>query len=208
METMNMVNAMITETLQKLARVADKIRNPMSETMEMVSLCVMGALLVIGLINVFLGFRLMRFWMMIGGFVLGAVGGITIGYQFELDRQTMLILAGVLAVGFAALSFLVYTWGIFVFCLFLGSGIAIYLVHPMSSLTFFLCILAGVGMGVLGVKFSKPIIIVGTSVLGGLMAGMAAANLASLEEIPMGLLIGAGIALLGIFLQFRLNEDD
>lgn len=192
----------------KMERIWDKLENPMTETMEMAAMGTFGVILLVGLLNVFLGYRLMRFWMMLGGFALGVGGGVFVGYHLGLSRNSLLLLAGVLAVVCAVLSFIIYTWGIFVLSMFLGAGISIYVVHPTTSLSFFLCILLGVGMGVLGVKFSREIIIVGTSLLGGLMAGMSISNYTDLPSLPFGLLMGVAIGLLGMLVQFRLNPEE
>lgn len=198
----------LTEILMKMERIWDKLENPMTETMEMAAMGTFGVILLVGLLNVFLGYRLMRFWMMLGGFALGVGGGVFVGYHLGLSRNSLLLLAGVLAVVCAVLSFIIYTWGIFVLSMFLGAGISIYVVHPTTSLSFFLCILLGVGMGVLGVKFSREIIIVGTSLLGGLMAGMSISNYTDLPSLPFGLLMGVAIGLLGMLVQFRLNPEE
>ena len=56
-------------------------------------------------------------------------------------------------------------------------SVAIYVLHPTSSLVFFLCILAGVLLGSLAMKWAREVIIVGTSLMGGAMAGVSAAKL-------------------------------
>ena len=85
-------------------------------------------------------------------------------------------------------------------------SVAIYVLHPTSSLVFFLCILAGVLLGSLAMKWAREVIIVGTSLMGGAMAGVSAAKLGGLADIPYGILLSIGFALLGMLIQFATNR--
>ena len=67
-----------------------------------------------------------------------------------------------LGIVLAVVSFLIYRAGIFVLGFGIGITLSIYLVHPTSSFSFFLCILIGVGLGVLAMRYAKGVIIVGT----------------------------------------------
>jgi hypothetical protein len=55
-------------------------------------------------------------------------------------------------------------------------------------------------------KFSREVIIVSTSVLGGALAGLAVAKLAELEEIPYGIGLSLVFAALGMLVQFATNK--
>ena len=145
-----------------------------------------AVLLVFGVLNCILGYRLLRFWMMLFGFVIGA--GIGVGIVL------------------AVIVFLSYKAGIFVLGAGLGMSVAIYVLHPTSSLVFFLCILAGVLLGSLAMKWAREVIIVGTSLMGGAMAGVSAAKLGGLADIPYGILLSIGFALLGMLIQFATNR--
>ena len=52
----------------------------------------------------------------------------------------------------------------------------------------FICLLAGVGLGMLALRHEREVIIVGTSILGGILSGFSAAKLAKMEEIPFGII--------------------
>ena len=81
--------------------------------------------------------------------------------------MAMLILGVILA----AISFLIYRAGIFILGAGIGMSLGIYILHPTTSAMFFLCILIGVGLGCLAMRYAREVIIVGTSLLGGVMAG-------------------------------------
>lgn len=175
---------------------------------------VFAILLVFGAVNCVLGYRLLRFWMMLFGFVIGA--GIGFGVAFSMGaRDRIVFIAAAAGVGLvlAVIAFLSYKVGIFVLGAGLGISVGVYVLHPTSSLVFFLCILAGVLLGSLAMKWAREVIIVGTSLMGGAMAGVSAAKLGGLADIPYGILLSVAFAFLGMLIQFAANrrvreEDD
>ena len=92
----------------------------------------------------------------------------------------------------------------------MGAGIGllltVYIIHPTTSFTFFICLLVGVGIGFLALKFEREVIIVGTSILGGVLSGFATAKLVKMEEIPFGIIFSVGFALVGMLIQFAINR--
>lgn len=166
-----------------------------------------GVLLVFGIINCVLGYRLLRFWMMLFGFILGA--GLGFGASFLMgigDNATRIAVSIGVGILLAVIVFISYKAGIFVLGAGLGLGIAVYVLHPTSSLVFFFCLLAGVGLGSLAMKWAREVIIVGTSLLGGAMAGMSLAKLGGLGDFPYGIGLSAAFAALGMLIQFASNR--
>lgn len=144
------------------------------EQISQLMVIVYGVLCVFGLLNCILGYRILRFWMMIFGFIIGAGAGFGVTYMSGV--QDKMVIAGAMAglgIVLAVVSFLIYRAGIFVLGFGIGITLSIYLVHPTSSFSFFLCILIGVGLGVLAMRYAKGVIIVGTSILGGVLAGLS-----------------------------------
>ena len=171
-----------------------------------------GILLVFGILNCILGYRLLRFWMMLFGFILGGVAGFAAAYTTGVTEQFMYI-AAVLAGGIllALLAFLIYKVGIFVIGAGIGMALGIYILHPTTSFIFFLCILIGVGLGVLAMRYVKGVLIVGTSLLGGVLSGYSLAQLGNLPQLPIGVAMIVAFAILGMLIQFTINrqsEDD
>lgn len=169
---------------------------------------VYGVICVFGILNCLLGYRILRFWMMIFGFLIGAGAGFGVTYLSGVEDKMMIVgaMAG-LGIVLAIVSFLVYRAGIFVLGFGIGISLSIYLVHPTSSFSFFLCILVGVGLGILAMRYAKGVIIIGTSILGGVLAGFSIAKIGGLEQFPYGIGMAVGIALLGILIQFAINKD-
>lgn len=176
---------------------------------SMIHLLVLGGLAAFGILNVILGYRLLRFWMMLGGFAIGAGLGYLIVDMLELsDRNTILGICLGTGVALGLIAFLIYKAGIFMLGAGIGLTVSVYVFHPTTSASFFVCILAGIGLGVLGVKFARPVVIFATSVMGGLLAGFSISKLVNIAQVPYGLLIGLGLAALGILIQFATNKPE
>ena len=192
--------------------ILQQIMNSMEQTrsvsvLDSVSMIGFAALLVLGAINCVLGYRLLRFWMMLFGFLIG--GGIGFGVAFTMGFQEKYMYAVIMiGVGIllAVIAFLSYKVGIFIIGAGIGIGLGIYVFHPTTSLVFFFCLLLGVGLGVLAMKWARVVLLVGTSLLGGVMAGFSLAKLGGLADIPYGLGLGVGCALLGMLIQFTTNR--
>ena len=177
------------------------------EQISQLMVIVYGVLCVFGLLNCILGYRILRFWMMIFGFCIGAGIGFFLVYRIGTEEKAY-YMGAMLGIGvvMAVLAFMIYRAGIFILGAGLGLFLSIYLIHPTSSFSFFLCILIGVGIGVLALRYDREVIIVGTSFLGGVTAGLSLAKLLAMDQIPYGILFGAAFAILGMLIQFAINK--
>lgn len=195
----------MTDILIRAMNIAERIRA--MEELSVMATAAFGVLLVFGIMNCILGYRLLRFWMMLFGFAMGAGAGFFAVYRSGTTDKTIYLAAmGALGVVLAIVAFLIFKAGIFIMGAGLGMTLSIYIIHPTTSFTFFLCILMGAGLGALAMRYEREVIIVGTSLLGGVLAGFSGAKLAGLSEIPYGILMSAGAALLGMLLQFAINK--
>ena len=178
-----------------------------SDLVNRFMMAIFAVILVFGVLNCILGYRLLRFWMMLGGFLVG--GGLalivvhTMGIQ---EKSTMLIAALATGVVFAVIAFLIYKAGVFILAAGIGWAASIYFLHPTSSAVFFACILIGVALGSMAVKYCREVLIVATSLIGGIMAGVSLAQLGNLADIPYGLGMSVGFAILGMLIQFAINK--
>ena len=201
----------MTEIFMRIMNIVERVRS--REELNQMAMVVFGAIFVFGLLNCILGYRVLRFWMMLFGLAMGAglgAAGVYLTGMGMDDKKMYLAAMGIAGIVLAVISFLVYRAGIFVIGAGIGLALSIYILHPTSSATFFLCILIGVGLGVLALRYAREVIIVGTSLLGGVLAGISLAKLGGLEEIPYGVGMSIGFALLGMLIQFAINrpEDD
>ena len=196
---------MNVEILNKLGEMMDNILG--IQVLSGIMIIVFGIVFVFGLINCILGYRLLRFWMMIFGFCIGAGIGFFLVYRIGTEEKAY-YMGAMLGIGvvMAVLAFMIYRAGIFILGAGLGLFLSIYLIHPTSSFSFFLCILIGVGIGMLALRYDREVIIVGTSFLGGVTAGLSLAKLLAMDQIPYGILFGAAFAILGMLIQFAINK--
>lgn len=178
-----------------------------SDLVNRFMMAIFAVILVFGILNCILGYRLLRFWMMVGGFLVG--GGLaliivrTMGTQ---EKSTMMIAALITGIIFAVIAFLIYKAGVFILAAGIGWALSIYFLHPTSSASFFACILIGVALGSMAVKYCREVLIVSTSLIGGVMAGISLAKLGNLADFPYGLGMSVGFAIIGMLIQFAINK--
>ena len=193
------------EVFSRIMNIADRVGN--MEQLSYVAMAGFGVILIFGILNCILGYRLLRFWMMLGGFGVGAGLGFfaayTLGGPDKMIYAAAMLFGGIL---FAVIAFLIYKAGIFLMGAGIGWTLSIYILHPTTSSVFFVCILCGIGVGSLAVKYCREVLIVATSIIGGVMAGMSLAKLGSLAEFPYGIGMSVGFSLLGILIQFAINK--
>ena len=129
----------MNDILQQIMNMIENTRTvPSISSFSMIGFTV---LLIFGVINCILGYRLLRFWMMLCGFVIGAgigfgaayTGGVTEKYMYAV----FMVGAGVLL---AVIAFVSYKIGIFILGAGIGIGLGIYVFHPTTSLVFFFCL--------------------------------------------------------------------
>ena len=196
--------------LQRIPQVTERLKELEFRTPE-TAIIIFGAVFAFGLLNCFLGYRLLRFWMMLAGFCMGAVSALLV-LRYILgvtsDRRGV-YMASVLGGGIlvAAVSFFFYRAGVFILVAGLVMVLSVYFIQPNSSLTFFLCLLLGVLTGAVTLKFDRVVIIVVTSLFGGAAAGFGLSRLLNVPEMTYGLLISAGFAALGMLIQFAVNRQ-
>ena len=175
--------------------------------------------LVLSLMQCYFGYRFLKFWIAVLGFILGAVAGVAVSVGF-FGIDTWYPWAIGLAAG-ALLSFLAYKLylaGVFVFSGFTASS-AVYAVTELPAVRTFLeglngettqriivialCVIAFVVTGILSVKFAKPFIIVVTSLSGCLLASRTLVQLIpSMEMHPeYQMIAAAALGVSGILLQ-------
>ena len=176
---------------------------------QVVSENMMIALIVTTVIGIFLsmfGLKLIRLW----SALLGLVAGAGIGFAVtELAGLEPMIVVGATIGGGIVLAFLAgffYRFGIFLLALLSGTYIAILFVNPQDWIFLGVCLAIGLVIALLALKFVEPIMIVVTSIIGGVLAGDAIATLAELDNpiFRYGLMVL--VAIVGGIIQFTLES--
>ncbi|RHS81758.1 TMEM198/TM7SF3 family protein [Firmicutes bacterium AM43-11BH] len=176
---------------------------------QVVSENMMIALIVTTVIGIFLsmfGLKLIRLW----SALLGLVAGAGIGFAVtELAGLEPMIVVGATIGGGIVLAFLAgffYRFGIFLMALLTGVYIAILFVNPQNWIFLGVCLAIGLVIALLALKFVEPIMIVVTSILGGVLAGDAIATLAEFDNPIFRYGIMVLVAIVGGIIQFTLES--
>ena len=176
---------------------------------QVVSENIMIALIVTTVIGIFLsmfGLKLIRLWSALLGLAVGAGIGFAVT---ELAGLEPMIVVGATIGGGIVLTFLAgffYRFGIFLMALLTGTYIAILFVNPQDWIFLGVCLAIGLVIALLALKFVEPIMIVVTSILGGVLAGDAIATLAELDNPIFGYGIMVLVAIVGGIIQFTLES--
>lgn len=176
---------------------------------QVVSENMMIALIVTTVIGIFLsmfGLKLIRLW----SALLGLVAGAGIGFAVtELAGLEPMIVVGATIGDGIVLAFLAgffYRFGIFLLALLTGTYIAILFVNPQDWIFLGVCLAIGLVIALLALKFVEPIMIVVTSILGGVLAGDAIATLAEFDNPIFRYGIMVLVAIVGGIIQFTLES--
>lgn len=160
-----------------------------------------GVMLAIGLLNCFLGYRLLRVWVSLAGFSIGALAGYTWVSHYtrsSLAQIGIVFLAGVL-LGMTA--FYIYRVGVFLLCANVAVVSAAILLQPQSSFRFVVCLGAGIVFGLLGITFIKPMVIFHTALGGGFSMAVSLAEILGKEADEKTMFLGMGLMAAGIIAQ-------
>lgn len=183
---------------------------------EQNNLIVIITALVIALLYVFFGYKLLRVYISLLGFLIGFALGIVICAVFDLSNTTaIIVIICVCAVALAALGFWLYKAGLFVMILVSLFPIILSIVSEFTTIQpvfmWIGSILFALVLAILAIFFVRPVVIIVTAVSGGLsianliinslLPEIAQVNTVDGARIFM-LIIGAVIAVLGIYFQF------
>lgn len=126
----------MTEILMRILNIAERVRG--MEQLSRVAAVAFAVLFIFGFLNCILGYRILRFWMMLFGFGMGAGLGLAAAYSVGVeDKMTYLIVMAATGIVLAVVSFLIYRAGIFILGAGIGMALSIYVLHPTTSAVFF-----------------------------------------------------------------------
>lgn len=179
---------------------------PISEIMSGLTEVLAVGSLILGILQCFFGFRLLRFWISVTGFLLGLYLGRTISSDFISEPQYAPWLIGA-GCGFLLCFFAyrIYLSGVFIFCGLLAASVIGMIPFPEGrawKVVLYILMAGGfVLAGVLAVKFSRPAVIFITAGAGAAVSVHALAlmktNLSGnpdLQKLVIAVLFAAGAA--------------
>lgn len=156
----------------------------------------------------FWGYKLLKFWIGLIGFLIGAMLGAVAGILLKAD--TPVLIGTVLAAGviFASLAFFFYKMGIFLVVAVNGYGIASTLLKSLDGdkklwWVILVCAAVGIGCGILATVFVRPVVIVLTAFGGASALAFTICPMLGLESFAISAIVMAVLAVLGILWQFK-----
>lgn len=182
---------------------------PMLEGMEALAAAALFVELVFGVLNCFFGYKLLKVWVAVCGFLIGAGVGFFVTANISSNRNLVFGVTAVAGVVAGVLAYEIYLVGAF----FLGWLMTVSAVTVLGRsmdvndktklMVLAAGVLLGVFAGILIVRFARPCIIVLTGVSGGISAATAAFSITEIQQ-PAYVMLAAGIllAVLGIIVQF------
>ena len=161
----------------------------------------------LALLNCFLGYRLKKLWISMIGFLLGIAIGAGITALFS-ENKTVILAAGlVVGILVALLSFRLYLIGVFFYAVLSAYPLIAGLIGKELWWEIALSVIAALLIGLLAVNFVRPVLIIVSAVGGGMQVSQIIMGWIAMEN-PWGLYgVAAGLALLGMLVQFRSSRE-
>jgi len=166
--------------------------------------------LIFGVLQCFFGYKLIKIWCAFVGFLLGCAGGIIIAAMVSASVQTpiYIVLLIIFTVGLLCglLAHRLYIVGVFIYAFAAAFMVGFALVSLITDSVYvglIVGLLAGIAMGVVAVLFKRAIIIVATSVYGGVTAGAGFMMIIQNTDPLLGFIIPAVFIIAGLFVQFK-----
>ena len=161
----------------------------------------------LALLNCFLGYRLKKLWISMIGFLFGIAIGAGITALFS-ENKTVILAAGlVVGILVALLSFRLYLIGVFFYAVLSAYPLIAGLIGKELWWEIALSVIAALLIGLLAVNFVRPVLIIVSAVGGGMQVSQIIMGWIAMEN-PWGLYgVAAGLALLGMLVQFRSSKE-
>ena len=200
-ELMSMMNQLADgETAQVAQSVQDMMRGSIAPAVTAVAL---------GLVICFFGLKLIRVLAAITGICIGAAAGAALALAVGQQGTVVLAAAAVGMVLFACLGAILRRVGGFLFIGVLTAGILEWVLAPGTLPFHLICLGAGLVLAVIAAILMDPIIIVFSSIGGGIMAGLAATALTGLDLNILITYAGCAVlAILGMVVQFMMKSRE
>jgi len=164
-----------------------------------------AAVLVIAfsLLTCFLGYRLLKLWISIVGVGIGGLIGYLIAGYFTDTTWILVVAALGLGVIIGFISFRLYLVGVFLYATLCGYIFMQQIIGDKDWWAIAVCVIAGIGIGLLAINFVRPVMRIGTSVSGGMTASVYGLALFSVTTQVVVYIVAAVLAIAGMIVQFR-----
>lgn len=170
------------------------------------AVAVLAATIMIGLLIGFLGWKIVRVWAAVAGFVLGFILGVLISAFAGLSGTGVLAAGGITAVVLAVLAAVLYRVGVFLIVLLSVCSLAIQILNPQNGILLAVCLVIALVAAILSVRFVSVLTIFVTGIYGAVVAGNAVYELLPVSGELIRVLICIILAAGGIAVQLLLES--
>ncbi len=176
--------------------------------------------IVIALLFCFFGYKGLKFFVALGGFLIGALIGIFVAVTSRTPFPTFLVVIIVVGIIVALISFFLYKIGVFLtVAVSVGGTVFALLSEPAGgTLAAVVAIAAGILVAVLAVKHIRTVVIWVSGLAGGLafayrfVPGVLGERLSGSSSVLSGatgiVIIGLAVSFLGILFQYRTTKKE
>ncbi|MGN0251584.1 MAG: DUF4203 domain-containing protein [Oliverpabstia sp.] len=186
-----------------------------SEQMQLLMPLLLLMEVIFAVLNCFFGYKLMKFWVALCGFMMGSVGGYLLITCVSTDRTvvfgsslTVGLVLGFLAYEIYLVGLLFLGWCMtFAVSVMIGRGMQTGIKEKLAVLG--IGALLGILVGVLCVLFARTCIILLTGISGGLALVSSAVTIAG-KSLPIHITLPAGamMAVIGVGIQWYCSGKD
>ena len=162
--------------------------------------------LIFYVVESFFGYRLIRSWISVLGFLFGIIGGYHIG-SLLFDQTGYIIITAVIGgILLSALSYKIYLIGVFLIAGYGVFQLGMTLL-PLEDILLYGCsIILGLAAGYLATHYMRPAIIAITAFHGGVMAANQLPAFVTLPEGWSVITFGLAISIAGFVIQFLTSK--
>ena len=184
----------------------------LSEALEKAALASVVITLVLALLQCFFGYKLLRGWIALIGFLVGFFLGYVVASRLGATGYIPLIVAIIAGILLSIIAFKIYLVGVFIYCGTIAAGATRLIPFPEGEawlvISFIVAVAVFVLAGFLAVKFAKPCIIGITSISGASSAAQAIQELSPemVANRSSLLLVFGGLLLAGLVVQILMNR--
>ena len=148
----------------------------------------------------FFGYKLFKIYIAVIGFIIFGVIGFIVSALNNLGDMNIFIalLFGIIG---AFLAYRLYLIGVFIMYSVIGLIISIVIFKEIGFAVVFSMVI-----GILSVKFAKPVIIISTGISGGFAIGNSLSFLMVNSNYTMTIILSLTFALAGIWVQFHMDK--
>ncbi|MDD3279405.1 MAG: DUF4203 domain-containing protein [Lachnospiraceae bacterium] len=168
--------------------------------------------IIFGVLSLLLGYRLLKLWVTLIGFVIGAVIGGVAAAALGANNVVIILVTVAAGIAIGVCAFCLYRIGVFLYVGIMGFGaatniLAQFVTDPKVWWVIVIGVLVGICLAILASKMLRPMVIVTTSISG---AVSVAANFLPLIKATNTYLILASAVVLacaGIAVQFLTTKE-